>query len=238
MSHFNFIQYLIDHYITRVSHEYTHVVTGIVVGLLMILVAIAGRISLGRGEAAISPAGSFSLKGIFEALVEFIVGISDLVIGEHGRKYVPMFAAIFFYILFSNLIGLIPGITPATDNLNTTLALGIVSFVAYNVFGVKENGVSYLKHFLGPVLWIAPMMLPIELFSHAIRPLTLGLRLQGNIMADHMVLGVFLDLFHNAWFIPIPVIFYGMGVFVAAMQAFVFTMLSMIYVSIAVAHDH
>ena len=158
--------------------------------------------------------------------------------GEEGRKFVPLFAAIFFYILFSNLFGLIPGLTPHTDNINTTFALGLVSFLAYNFFGLKENGLSYLKHFLVPVLWLFPMMLPIELFSHAIRPLTLGLRLQGNMMADHMVLSVFLDLFDKAWFIPVPVVFYGMGIFVSCMQAFVFTMLSMIYVSIAVAHDH
>jgi F-type H+-transporting ATPase subunit a len=214
------------------------VVTGIIVGGLMILISFAARAALGNGEVAVTPAGRFSLKGMFESMIEFIVGISDLVIGEEGRKFVPLFAAIFFYILFSNLIGLIPGIIPATDNINTTFALGIVSFFIYNIFGLKENGASYLKHFLGPVLWLFPMMLPIELFSHAIRPLTLGLRLQGNIMADHMVLSVFLDLFDKAWFIPIPVVFYGMGVFVSCMQAFVFTMLSMIYVSVAVAHDH
>ena len=233
MSHFSFFQL-----IPGVSHENLHIVTGAIVGLFLIALAFIGRLALGRGEVAVTPSGTFSIKGIFEALVEFIVGISDLVIGEHGRKYVPMFTAIFFYILVNNLIGLIPGVPPATDNINTTLALGVMSFLAYNFFGIKENGLSYLKHFLGPVLLIAPMMLPIELFSHAIRPLTLGLRLQGNIMADHMVLGVFLDLFHNAWFIPVPVIFYGMGIFVSCMQAFVFTMLSMIYVSVAIAHDH
>lgn len=233
MSHFSFFQL-----IPGVSHDNLHIVTGAIVGLFLIALAFIGRLALGRGEVAVTPSGTFSVKGVFEALVEFIVGISDLVIGEHGRKYVPMFTAIFFYILVNNLIGLIPGIPPATDNINTTLALGVMSFLAYNFFGIKENGLSYLKHFLGPVLLIAPMMLPIELFSHAIRPLTLGLRLQGNIMADHMVLGVFLDLFNNAWFIPVPVIFYGMGIFVSCMQAFVFTMLSMIYVSVAIAHDH
>lgn len=233
MVHFSFVQL-----IPGVTHDNLHIVTGAIVGAFLILLAFVGRMSLGRGEVAVAPSGTFSVKGIFEAMIEFIVGISDLVIGEHGRKYVPMFTAIFFYILFNNLIGLLPGVPPATDNINTTLALGIMSFLAYNFFGIKENGLAYLKHFLGPVLLIAPMMLPIELFSHAIRPLTLGLRLQGNIMADHMVLGVFLDLFSTAWFIPVPVIFYGMGIFVSCMQAFVFTMLSMIYVSVAIAHDH
>ncbi len=128
--------------------------------------------------------------------------------------------------------------TPATDNLNTTLALGIFTFVVYNYYGLKEHGLAYLKHFLGPLLLLAPLMLPIELIGHAVRPLTLGLRLYGNIMADHTVLSVFVGMFEKLWFIPVPAIFYGMGIFVASMQAFVFTMLSMIYVSMAIAHDH
>jgi F-type H+-transporting ATPase subunit a len=149
-----------------------------------------------------------------------------------------MFASIFFFILVNNFVGLIPGMTPATDNLNTTIGVGLFSFVIYNFYGIKENGLSYLKHFFGPVLWLAPLMLAIELVSHAIRPLTLGLRLQGNILADHTILGVFVDMFSSVWFIPVPAIFYGMGIFVSGMQAFVFTMLSMIYISMAIAHDH
>src|SRR5690606_6975695 len=153
-------------------------------------------------EAAVIPASRFSLRGLVEVVTEFIVGISDLVVGEEGRKFVPMFASIFFFIWINNLIGLIPGMTPATDNLNTTLAIGLFSFAIYNFYGIKENGLGYLKHFFGPVLWLAPLMLAIELVSHCIRPLTLGLRLQGNIMADHTVLGVFVDLFSSVWFIP------------------------------------
>lgn len=171
-------------------------------------------------------------------VTEFIADLAELVIGEEGRKFVPMLAAIFFYILFNNLIGLIPGINPATDNLNTTLALGLVSFGLYNWYGFKEHGFAYLAHFLGPIKWLFFLMLPIEIVSHMIRPLTLGLRLQGNIFADHTVLSVFVDLFKGAWFIPVPALFYGMGIFVSVMQAFVFTMLSMIYISMAIAHDH
>ena len=87
-------------------------------------------------------------------------------------------------------------------------------------------------------MFLAPLMLVIEIISHIIRPLTLGLRLYGNIMADHTVISVFVEMFEKFWFIPVPAIFYGMGLFVAFMQAFVFTMLSMIYVSMAIAHDH
>lgn len=233
-SHFNWLQL-----VPGVTHDNIHVATAVAVSGLLITGAVVGRLALGTGEQAVAPASRFSLKGIFELILEFIVGICDMVIGEEGRKFVPMFAAIFLFVWVNNLVGLIPGMTPATDNLNTTLALGIFIFIAYNYYGFKEHGlVAYLKHFLGPVLLLAPLMLVIEMIGHMIRPLTLGLRLYGNIMADHTVLSVFLQMFEKLWFIPVPAIFYGMGIFVASMQAFVFTMLSMIYVSMAIAHDH
>ncbi|HMN69721.1 MAG TPA: F0F1 ATP synthase subunit A [Bdellovibrionales bacterium] len=221
-----------------VTHETVHVATAAAVGGLIVVGAFAGRMALGKGDAAVAPASRFSLKGFFELILEFIVGIADMVIGEEGRKFVPMFAAIFFFVWINNLVGLLPGMTPATDNINTTLALGLFAFVMYNYYGFKEHGVGYLKQFLGPLLLLAPLMVVIELIGHLVRPLTLGLRLYGNIMADHTVLSVFLHMFEGLWFIPVPAIFYGMGIFVASMQAFVFTMLSMIYVSMAISHDH
>lgn len=232
-AHFNWLQL-----VPGVDHHHVHVATALAVGGVLVGTAVVGKLALGSGEKAVAPASKFSIKGIFELLVEFIVGICDMVIGEDGRKYVPMFAAIFFFVWVNNLVGLLPGMTPATDNINTTMALGVFCFVMYNYYGLKENGLAYLKHFLGPLLLLAPLMVVIEIISHLVRPLTLGLRLQGNIMADHTVLSVFVHMFEGAWFIPVPAIFYGMGIFVASMQAFVFTMLSMIYVSMATAHDH
>lgn len=228
--------------VAGVTHDNVHIATAAAVGGILVVTSVAGRAVLGSGDAAVAPASSFSLKGILESVLEFIVGMVDMVIGEDGRRFVPMFAAIFMYVWVNNLIGLIPGMTPATDNLNTTLAVGIFSFLVYNFYGLKENGMDYVKHFFGPVtglVWIPMMilMLGIELIGHSIRPLTLGLRLYGNIMADHTVLSVFLGMFEKFWFIPVPAIFYGMGIFVASMQAFVFTMLSMIYVSMAIAHE-
>lgn len=233
MVHFNWLQLL-----PFADHHYLHIYTAAAVTLLLIGIAIAGRLALGSGEAAVMPASRFSLRGLIELVTEFIAGIAELMMGEQGRKFVPMFASIFFFIWITNLAGLIPGMTAATENFNTTLAIGLFSFVIYNFYGIKENGMSYLKHFFGPVLWLAPLMLVIEIISHMIRPLTLGLRLQGNMMADHTVLGIFVNLFSSVWFIPVPAVFYGMGIFVSSMQAFVFTMLSMIYISLAIAHDH
>ena len=126
MVHFNWTQL-----IPGVTHDNIHVATAAVASGAMILTAIVARLALGSGDKAITPSGRMSLKAAFEVITEFIVGLNDMVIGEHGRKFVPMFAAIFFYILASNLIGILPGITPATYNINTTLALGIFSFLIY-----------------------------------------------------------------------------------------------------------
>lgn len=227
--HFNWTQL-----IPGVGHHYVHVATLILVSALIMIMGVVARASLGTGEAAVIPAGKFSVRGIFEVFAEYIGGLADQVIGQHGRAFAPYFAAIFTYIFFNNLVGLIPGMTPATENFNTTFAFGVFSFLAYNVVGLKEGGLGYLKHFLGPVLWLAPLMLIIELISHVIRPLTLGLRLANVMTGDHTVLSVFLGLFPLGPAIP----FYAMGLLVCTIQAFVFTLLSMVYVALATAHDH
>ena len=150
--------------------------------------------------------------------------------GEKNRSLTPIFSTGFLIVFFHNIVGLMPGMTPATENINTTLSMGLCSFILYNYFGFKAHGISYLKHFLGPIWFLAPMMLILEIISHLIRPLSLGLRLWGNMMGDHVVLGIFLDL---APYLFIPLLFYGLGLFVCFMQAFVFTILSIIYVGMA-----
>lgn len=230
MIHFNWTQL-----IPAVGHHYIHVATLVVSAIVLMALGLMARFALGTGTAAIIPSKAIGFKAIFEAIIDFIVSISDMVIGEHGRKFVPMFASIFLFVFITNLIGLVPGMTPASDNINTTLAMGLFVFVAYNIFGLQEHGLPYLKQFLGPLLLLAPLMVVIEMISHLVRPMSLGLRLQGNMMGDHTVLGLFLDL---APYYGLPVAFYGLGLFVCFMQAFVFTMLSMIYVSMAISHDH
>ncbi len=227
--HFNWLQHF-----SGFGHEYAHVVTLLVVSGLIMLMGFRARVSLGTGETAVIPTGKFSIRGVFEFFTEYIGGLADQIIGHHGRVFAPYFASIFTYILFNNLVGIIPGMTPATENFNTTFAFGVFSFLAYNTIGLKEGGLGYLKHFLGPVLWLAPLMLIIELISHFIRPLTLGLRLANVMTGDHTVLSVFLGLFPIGPAIP----FYAMGLLVCTIQAFVFTLLSMVYVALATAHDH
>ena len=220
--------------IPGVSHDTSHIATTVAAGAMVITFSIAGRIALGSGESAVVPAGRLSLRGFFEQITEFIRNLGFTVMGEDGYKMAPLFASLFFFLFFSNLVGLLPGMTPATENINTGVAVGVFSFLVYNILGIYEHGLAYLKHFLGPVLLMAPLMLPIELISHMVRPISLGLRLKGNMLGDHMVLGIFTELLP----VPGPVIFYFLGFFVCFMQAFVFTMLSMIYVSMSTSHDH
>lgn len=217
------------------NHDNVAVATFAVTSVALVFVGLLGRASLGKGETAIIPAGKFSLRGVLEVITEFIANLVDTVIGHHGRHLTPMFTAVFFFVFANNLIGVIPGMTPATENINTTFGMGLFMFLAYNTLGIKENGVvNYLKHFMGPVIFLAPLMFVIELVSHMVRPFSLGLRLANVMMGDHTVVSVFLDL------VPIgaPLPFYIMGLFVAFVQAFVFTLLSMVYVAFATAHDH
>jgi F-type H+-transporting ATPase subunit a len=214
--------------------EKAHVATAAIVGGTLVISALAAKSALGIGEQRATPSGVLSLRGIFEALTEFIDGLAKMVIGDHGRAYVPMFAAVFIWVLTNNLVGILPGMTTATENFNTTLAMGLLIFLVYNYLGIKENGWGYLKHFMGPVIWLAPMMFIIEIISHLVRPMSLGLRLANVMRGDHTVVGLFLSL--GPILLPVP--FYLMGIFVSVVQAFVFTLLSMVYVALATSHDH
>ena len=212
-----------------------HIATAILVALLMVLFALRVRPKLANTEAALQPEDGMTARNVAEIAVEFVSGLAEGVIGHHAERCVPLLAAFFIFILVSNLIGLVPGFVPPTSNFNTTLGLGIVSFLAYNAYGMREHGVGgHLKHLLGPVIWIAPLMLVVELFSHAFRPISLGIRLFANMFADHEVVSIFTSLTK----VVIPVLFYVLGAFVAVVQAFVFTMLSAIYISLSMAHDH
>ncbi|MEE8135980.1 MAG: F0F1 ATP synthase subunit A [Thermodesulfobacteriota bacterium] len=187
-------------------------------------------------EGSVLPDEKFSLTTIFEILtIDFLFDLFTNVLGssEQAKKYFPLLGASFFFIMFANLLGSIPGFLPPTGNFNTTVACALVIFIMYNYYGFKENGLSYIKHFAGPVIFLAPLMFVIELISHFVRPLSLSLRLFMNITGDHLVLGVFTNLIHYI----IPAIFVGLGIFVALLQAFIFTVLSAIYISLATSHE-
>ena len=229
-----------------------HTFFAVVAGLLLILFAIKARGALAKASDPVVPAAELGSRNIAELIVQLIVSQSDAIIGKVGRKYVPFYGTFFFFILLSNLLGLLPGFGAPTANLNTTIGLALCSFIGYNVIGVREQGVSYFKHFVGPMtslpgggivskLAFLPVLLLsvvfffiLEIFSHGFRPVSLSLRLFGNMMGDHEVIGAFISLTK----LVVPVAFYLMGTLVSLIQAFVFTLLSMIYVALAVGHGH
>jgi len=213
-----------------------HIATSILVtGALILFAYLANRQLAAASDPAV-PDGSLTLRNIAEFLVEGVQGMAESVLGREGWRYVHLYGSFFLFILCANLVGLVPGFSPPTSNFNITLALGVLSFIAYNFYGFREQGVGYLKHFVGPIWWLGVLMVPLELIDNLVRPFSLSLRLFGNMTGDHVVLEIFTDLTK----VIIPVIFYVLGAFVSLVQAFVFTLLSMVYVSLATAHheDH
>jgi F-type H+-transporting ATPase subunit a len=215
--------------------EVTHVLGGVLVFLFLIFGATRYTAAIRRSQDnGLVPPPRFGLRNLFEMLADAMYGLMEGVMGaKEARRYLPLVGTLFVFILFSNLLSLIPGFLPPTDTLKTNLALAGLVFVMTHIYGLRAHGVAYLKHFLGPVWWLAPLMLPIELVSHIARPVSLSMRLLGNITADHKVAAVFFGLI--PFLVPVP--FLLMGVFVSVVQAMVFSLLSTIYISTAVAHE-
>jgi len=227
-------------FIGELAHKFhiaQHVLTLGLVGLLFLLFGIVYRSKIAGAKNTVIPDRGITIRNLIEALGQFVYNLARNIMGdEQAKKYYTVIVLLFSFIFFNNVIGLIPGFLPPTDNFNTTLALGIFVFLYYNYQGIKEQGiVGHIKHFMGPVWYLAILIFPIEIISHSVRPLSLGLRLKGNMEGDHLVLSIFSNLV--PYVVPIP--FYVIGLFVCFMQAFVFTLLTMVYISLATAHhDH
>ncbi|MGE5248305.1 MAG: F0F1 ATP synthase subunit A, partial [Verrucomicrobiota bacterium] len=202
--------------------------------LIAVFLVVASAVLVGnrKTEEMVIPEPRFTLRNFFELILGFLAQLAEDIIGHHWRRYLPLLGTCFIFILFMNLLGLIPGFLPPTQKMNITLGLALVIFLSTHYYGVRENGIAYFKHFLGPVWWMAPIMLPIEIISHLARPMSLSLRLFGNITGDHAVVAGFMALIP----LVVPSVFMGLGLFVSFMQAFIFTVLAMIYISGAVAH--
>lgn len=212
---------------------------GICLGLLMI--ALVGRAALGKkldakgGAAQFVPAPGLGIGGAFELFVGAIIGMLEPTLGKADtRRYFWLLGGTFLVIFVSNLMSVIPGFLPPTDNVNTNLAMSLVVLSIYVFEGVRRTGLGFFKHMAGPVWWLAPLIFAIEAAGvFLIRPASLTLRLFGNINGDHMVFGIMSDL------VPVfvPSIFLALGIWVSFLQAFVFTLLSAIYLMLSVGHD-
>ena len=189
----------------------------------------------GTGTKALIPPARLSLRNIFEMICDAVFSLMAGMMGEkHAKKFFPLIGSFAFFILFSNLMALIPGFGVPTATLKTNLCLGLIVFFVTHYYGVKVHGIAYFKHFLGPLPWLAPLMLPIELISHLVRPASLALRLMGNMVGDHKVVFSFFTL------VPLllPVPFLVLGILVSIVQTVVFCLLSVVYISTAIAEDH
>ena len=174
------------------------------------------------------------LQHTFELAYEFFYASAEEIVGHDGPRYIAFFGTIFIFILFMNLIGLIPGFDSPTMYPMVPLGLAVVTFIFYHGTGLRANGAGYIKQFLGPMILLAPFMLPIEIISHFARPLSLTVRLWANMFAGEQVYLTFIALTK----IIFPVIFIGLHTFVAFLQAYIFMLLAMVYVGGAVSHEH
>ena len=217
------------------NFQIVHVMCALVVLAFLAFGAVRYSTAVsGSGDAGLVPPPKLGLRNLFEVLADTVLGLMAGVMGEKAAKrYLPLVGTLFMFILFSNLLGLIPGFLPPTDSLKTNLALSVSVFVLSHIFGVREHGPKYFKHFLGPIWWLIPLMLPIELISHIARPVSLSMRLLGNIVGDHKLVLVFFGIFP----LLLPVPFMVMGVLVCVVQAVVFSLLTTVYISQAVAHE-
>jgi F-type H+-transporting ATPase subunit a len=174
------------------------------------------------------------LQNFLEPVVDSIENMIEETMGHKGKAYFPLIATIAFFILVSNLIALIPGFFPPTANLNTNAAMALTVFAMTHIVGLKEHGIGYFKHFCGPVIWLAPLIIPIEIVGHLARPLSLTLRLFGNMYGHEIVLMIFFGLV--PFIVPLPMML--MGVLVAFIQTFVFMLLAMIYIAGSLEEAH
>jgi F-type H+-transporting ATPase subunit a len=214
------------------EHMPPHVANALLVMALVTLLAVLGNIQLRRKKDAIIPDDRLTFRNILELIVESVLKLLEANMGKRGRDFIFIIGGLVVFILFSNLSGLVPGFDPPTGNLNTTAACALTVFVLTHYYGLREHGLRYVKHFTGPFWWLAPLMLPIEMIGHLARPLSLSLRLFGNIMGDHTVILIFFSLMP----LLVPVVVMFLGMFVAVVQTLVFVLLSMAYFSGAIGH--
>jgi len=209
------------------AHSYPYIVYSWVVMIILIVLGFLASKSVSLVPTKVQNV----MEIIVSALEEFTIDIT----GEEGRWLFPLLGTVFLYIFTCNIIGLIPGFYPPTASLNTTLSCALVVVLFTHVIGVKYHGVKYIKHFMGPVWWMIPLIFPIEIIGHLARILSLSFRLMGNMMGHELVAGILFAL-AGLFFAPLPIMV--LGIFVALVQAFVFYLLSVMYFTGAIEHAH
>ena len=236
MSHEGPVSWVLQ--IPFLSHDpqFLHVNASVIIFLFILAISLVANAAIrSAGSMLIIPKPGFSFSGMIDVLVESLHGLVVGIVGHHGESYVSFIGSLFIFVWFSNLFGLLPhaGGSPSA-NVNTTFALGLSAFLFYNFMGIKTHGlINYGKHFLmGLGLFGVPIAL-FEMISHVVRPFTLGLRLAINLHIDHALATSFEQNF--AWFLPVPLLLFG--VLVCTIQAFLFAVLTAVYVQMATEHE-
>ena len=197
----------------------------IIIGLVIVVKLTVRRIEL------VPRGGQNVFEVVISAIEEFMVGVT----GEEGRYLFPLIGTLAFFILISNYMGMVPGFFGPTANVNTTAACAIIVVFYTHVVGVKFHGVKYIKHFMGPIWWLSPLIFVVEVIGHFARILSLSIRLFGNIMGEELVLAILMFL-AGMYLAPLPMMF--LGLFTGGVQAFIFCLLSMMYFAGAIEHAH
>ncbi len=217
-----------------------HVVFTGVLLLLLLGIALIARRKYTNRDRALVPDGRLTVASFVEVIFDAVLNMMTEMMGEkNAKKYFPLIASLALFIFIGNVMGLVPGLYHPTSSLNTGLACSIVVFLVYNAGGFAENGLGYAKHFLGPVWYLAGLILIIEIVSHAFRPISLAVRLSGNMTGDSLVLDIFGDLAADLVGVPflLPIPFLFLGLLVCIIQALVFALLSTVYIALSITHE-
>ncbi|CAO0820994.1 ATP synthase subunit a [Desulfarculales bacterium] len=198
--------------------------------LIILLLVVAGKMAVGTVKMV--PSGG---QNLFEVILGGFEDFMLDVMGHEGKPFFPMIATLFVYILVMNWIGLIPGMGSPTADINTPLSMALVVFLITHLVGIKTHGPKYIKHFMGPVWWLSPLIFIIEVISHFSRIMSLTFRLFGNVLGEDLVLAI-LILLAGAYFAPLPMMF--LAIFTSFVQAFIFSLLTMLYIAGALEHAH
>jgi F-type H+-transporting ATPase subunit a len=199
---------------------------------ILVVVSLTVFFILVRMRLSVDSPGS--LQHVMEGVEGFADNLGKEIIGHHYQRYVPYLVTLGLFILSCNLIGLVPGMESPTAVPVVPLGCALVTWFYYHIQGLRENGFGYVKHFMGPVWWLAPLMFPIEIFSHLARILSLTIRLFANMFAGEMVTLVFFSLIP----LGVPILFQGLHIGVAFIQTYIFVLLACVYLSEATAHEH
>jgi len=221
------------------AHTHVYVLTAMVC-LLLIGFALIGRLGLERAKARdglsrFNTGTSLSPLVFGELFAEMLMGLmGNMLSKEDVRKFFPLIAGLFLYIFSCNILAVIPGFLPPTDYLNTNVGMALISFVIFNAVGLWRDPVGYIKHLMGPVWWLVFLLLPIEIISLLVRPAALMIRLTGNMYGDHQAFTVLSSLVPYPVFYPVALLV--LACLVSAIQALVFSLLTTVYISLAVPH--